>query len=825
MRLVPQSLRFALRQLWDKPGFSSGVILTLALAIAATTAVFSLVEGILLRPLPFREPDRLVLLGDHIGNIGENTPVTAREIGTYTSATSAFSSMGAYIPAGYELSGPTAPETIRAARVTASTFPTLGVNPIWGRVFTDAEDRAAHPLAVLSYSMWLDHYHRDPHVIGTSIDLDRKAYTIVGVMPRDFEFPLLTGRLDRVQLWVPMSLTADELSDGSAALWGYHMVARLKDGITLAQAAGDANRVAMQIMRNFPAHLSALRIEGRVRPLREYAVADSRPLLRTLFLAVCVVLVIACINVAGLLLLRAIRRRREYAVRLALGAGASVIIREAVIEGLILSLAGGLLGLCIAAVVIKSTVYLLPETMPRIDSVAIDARVISFAVIIAVLTGIACSLAPTFAALRTNLIENLKEGACITSEASHAWLRSALIVFEIGIALVLLTVSGAFIRSLQKMQAVDPGFRPDHVLIASYRLPINQYPTHGSVDTFKRETVRRLSAKPGVIAVGLAIALPASGGSPGADYMIEGQLIDKWTAKFARFSSTSADYFRAMSIPLLAGRYFTETDSKTAPLVAIVNESLARRAWPGQSAIGKRFHIGNPSSGLPWLTVVGVVADTKLGSRDEPSAEQWYTPEEQPAALGGSSDPGQKLPAPANGYIAVRSVLAPEQMIHTLRAAVAEIDPMLALRQVRPMTEAISNVEAPRRFNTDLISAFALGALVLAVIGIYVVIAFSVSLRNQEIAIRMALGAQRTNIARLVLNSGMKLALLGCALGVLGSLAASRIVQAFLFQVSPTDPFIYLGAVVMMVLMALLVSVIPATRAASENPVNALRST
>jgi predicted permease len=821
MRRLPQDLRFAFRELWNKPGFSLGIIFILTIGIGATTAVFSLVEGVLLRPLPFRDPDHLVILGDHIGKSEAIIHVTAREISAYASATAAFSSMGGYILTNFELSGTGTPEAIHAARLTAGVFPTLGVNPILGRVFTEQEDRSRQPLAVISYALWINRFHRNAQAIGASIDLDRKSYIIIGVMPRNFDFPLQPGRLAKAQLWVPMSFTADELSEDSAA-WAYRIVGRLKDGVTLARARSDVERVAMQIMSSFPPTISALHIEGRVAPLRDYATVNSRPLLRTLFLAVCVVLVISSINVAGLLLLRTIRRRREHAVRLALGAGPTVIVRQTVLEGLVLSIAGGVVGLALAAAVIRTTVYFLPETMPRVDSVAVDARVSIFAIAIAVLTGIVCSLTPAFAALRTNLVENLKEGTRATGDTSHAWLRSALIVFEIGIALVLLTVSGALIRSFQKMQAVDPGFDPEHVLVAFYRLPLNHYPTQEAVNTFKHALLQRFSSKPGVAAVGLTMSVPASVGFAGADYTVGNRPVDKWKMEIAMFSTTYGDYFHAMGIPLLAGRYFTENDNASAPLVVIVNQSFARHVWPGESAVGKRFHIGNPKSGLPELTVVGVVADTKIGSRDEPSQEQFYVPQEQPAAL--DSNLKAKLPEPDSGYVALRSVLPPEQMIQTLRSTVAEIDPLLALQDVKPMTEAVSNIESPRRLNTDLISAFAFVALVLAVIGIYAVLAFSVSLRSSEIAVRMALGAQRGNIARLVLISAIKLAGAGCALGVLGSLGALRIVRAFLFQVSSTDPLIYLTGVLIMVVMALLASAIPAARAASVDPIVALRS-
>jgi predicted permease len=821
---LAHDLRFAVRQLRKAPGFSLTVVLTLALGIGATTAIFSLVEGILLRPLPFSDPDRLVLLGDHLGG-GPNTPVTAREIGTYSKATGAFSSLGGYITAKYELSGAATPEEIPAARLTASVFPTLGIRPLLGRVFTQQEEDGDQPLAVISYALWLNRYHHDPHVLGSSIDLDRKAYSIIGVMPRSFEFPLQDGRLDQAQLWVPMSLTPDELSDDHASSWGYHMVARLKDGVTLSQAARDADRVARQIMSDFPASMAAIHIQGDARLLRESAIADVRPLLHTLFFAVAIVLLIACVNVAGLLLVRAIRRRREYAVRLALGARSSIIIRESVFEGLALSVAGGLLGLALAATGIRTALHLLPESMPRVDAISMDATVAAFALLLSLASGVLCSLAPTFAALRTNLTQSLKEGAQTgTGGSSHAWLRSALVVSEIAIALVLLTVSGAFLSSFQRMRAVDPGFRPDHVLVAGYQLPLQQYPTDVSVDSFNKAVVDRLSSKPGVIAVGIANVLPASGFSVRAAYTIEGQPMGSWKLKFAQFAITYGDYFRAMGVPLLDGRTFTIEDRYNTPLVVIVNQSMAKHSWPGQQAIGKRMHVGNPKKGLPWATVVGVVADIKLGSRDEPSDDQWYTPVQQPATLGGSESPG-KLTSRAGGSIALCSDLPPERMIQTLRSTITEIDPLLALEQVQPMNDAISNVEAPRRFNTGLITAFAVGALLLAITGIYAVVSFSVSLRTHEIAIRMALGAQRTGIARLVLISGATLALIGCGLGVLGSLAVSRLVSSFLFEVSATNPLIYIACVLMMMLMALLASALPATRAASADPIDALRST
>jgi predicted permease len=824
MAAFSQDLRFAFRQLRKAPAFTLTVVLTLALGIGATTAIFSLVEGILLRPLPFSNPERLVLLGDHLEGGVSATPVTAREIVTYSTSTNAFSSMGGYITGSYEVSGGAVPEEVNAARFTAGVFPTLGVRLILGRVFTREEEETHQPLAVISYALWVNRYQSDPHVLGTSIALDRKIYSIIGVMPRSFQFPLEDGLLDQSQLWIPMSLTPDELSDQHAGFWGYQMVARLKEGVTLAQAAQDADRVSKQVMRDLPTAQSAVAIRGDVTPLLEYDVAEARPMLRTLFLAVSVILLIGCINVAGLMLVRAIRRRSEYAVRLALGARSGVIIRESVLEGLFLGAGGGLLGLAFSAIAIRTTLHLLPESMPRVDSISIDATVAAFALLLALATGALCGLAPAFTALRTSLTETLKEGAGTGTGASiHSWLRSALVVSEIAVALVLLTISGAFLRSFQKMRAVDPGFRPDHVLIAGYRLPLQQYSTQASSEAFERAVVDRLSGVPGTVAVGITTAVPASGGFGETAFTIEGEPTASWKLKFAMFATTYGDYFRAMGIPLVDGRYFTEDDRSDSPLVIIVNQSMAKHAWPGQRAIGKRMHVGSPKNNLPWVTVVGVVADTKMGSRDQPSDDQWYTPTAQPASLNGTEYAG-KLTDAAGAYITLRSALPPEQVAQALRSVVAKVDPMLALEQVQAMQEALSNVEAPRRFNTDLITSFAAGALLLAITGIYAVVAFSVSMRTREIAIRMALGSQRTGIARLILFSAARLAFLGCVLGVLGSLAASRLVSSFLFEVTATDPLIYIAAVLLMMLMTLVASAIPARRAASADPINALRS-
>jgi len=818
-----QDVRLALRQMRRAPGFYLTAILTLALGMGATVAIFSLVEGILLRPLPFADPEKLVIVGDHLGN-GPNPGVTAREIATYESATTAFSSMGAFVGTSYEVSGGATPELISGARLGAGVFSTLGVAPVLGRVFTRHEDQGHAPVAVISYALWTNRYHRDPNVVGRSIELDRKAYSIIGVMPQSFEFPLVPGRLNQAQVWVPLSLTADELSDKNVGAWMYRMAARVKDGVTREQAAEDAHRVSEQIMREFPPSMAAIHIRGDALSLREQAVATTRPVLHALFVAVLVVLAIACANVAGLLLVRAIGRRREYAVQVALGAPASAILRQSIVAGLMLGIAGGAMGVGLASVALRTALHLLPDSLPRVDSVSMDPAVLIFAVALAIATGALCSAAPAFAATRAGVIENLKEaGRSGAGAVSHSWLRSFLVVAEIAIALVLLTTAGCFLRSYQKMLAVDPGFRPEHVLAASYQLPLEQYPTQNSVDNFSRDVIDRLNAKPGVVAAAMTNTLPTGNSGGLAAYTVEGQAAATWKLTFAAFVITDGDYFRAIGIPLLAGRYFTPDDRADTPLVVMVNEAMAKHCWPGENALGKRIHVGNPQKGYPWATVVGVVGNTVLGPPDTPVADQWFMPLEQPAILyGAAAQP--TLVQPAGGFVVLRSSLEPEQMERVLRSAVSEVDPRLALEHVASMKEEMANVEAPRRFNTDLMTSFATIALLLALTGIYAVVAFSVTLRAREIAIRMALGAQRRGIARMVLLSGVKLALTGCALGVAGSLVVSRLLVAFLFGVSATDPLVYGATIMTMLAASILASAVPANRAASADPAEALRA-
>ena len=823
-----QDLRFGVRTLRKSPGFTAVAVLMLALGIGATTAIFSIVEGVLLRPLPFPDPDRLVILGDvlegsHCASCADSS-VTAPDIRNYMRDTQSFSHLGGYRGRLFELSGTGDPAAVNATRMSGEVFAALGVPPLLGRTFTQREDEEQQQVAVLSYGMWRSRFHGDANVLGSKILLYRKPYTVIGVMPRDFEFPLNPGHVNQSELWLPLSLQPEEFTAGSASSWNSRMVGRLKPGITAEQAQSDAERVARETMRDYPAYMRSLRIHAVVTPLREDTVEQARPLVRTLLFAVIVVLLIACANLAGLLLVRAIRRRREIAVRLALGARAATLLRQAIVESMVLSIAGGAIGLALAALAVRVGVSLLPETLPRVNEIGLDWPVVLFALGLALLTGFLCGLAPAFAAIRTSVNESLKEGGRAgTSGSGHSRLRSALVVAEIAVALTLLAASGLLLRSFQRMRDVKLGFRPDNTLAALYVLPQQRYRTQSAIDEFTKTLLNDLEQLPGVDAVGITSFLPAAGNNWSIAFTIEGYVSPKGAElNMAAMSLVESDPFEALRIRVLRGRVFTESDNANSQLVAIVNRKMAERYWPGQDPIGKRLRRGLPDTSTPWMTVVGEVDDVKLGSPDAETMPQVYQPITQTVASEGVLASVGELSA-ADGWIVLRSRMAPEQMEDTLRSTVRKIDPQLPLYQMQTMEHAISKSEAPRRFNTVLISSFAIAAVLLSVLGIYAVIAFSVALREQEMVVRMALGCQRSGVILLILSSGARLAAVGCGLGLLGAVAASRLLRSFLFEVSPFDPGVLALSAIAMLLLALAASALPARRASSTDLMLALR--
>jgi putative ABC transport system permease protein len=827
VRSLTDDLRYTVRQLRRSAGFTLAAVLILAIGIGASTAIFSIVEGVLLRPLPFPQSDRIVAITDMLYGVtpdgsSVDAGVTVQDFHNYTRYAQSFAALGAFKPTTFQLSGASDAAFVHSARISSSVFSVLGTSPVLGRVFTQQEDEQRQRVAVLSYATWVSRFQADERIIGTKIYLERDPYIIIGVMPRSFEFPLVPGHLGRSELWVPLSLSQHEL--GQVGSWNLNMIGRLKPEVSLGQAQDDAERVAQETMRNYPASLRNIRIGVRIRSLKEDAVVEARSLLHILFLAVVVVLAIACANLAGLLLIRAIRRRKELAVRLALGAPAIALVRQAMLESLTLSIAGGIAGLGLAALSIQVGISLVPETIPRINEIGLDARVAGFSLLLAIITGLVCGIAPAFAAMHTGVNSALKDGGHTGSmSGGQGRLRSTLVVAEIAVAMVLVTASGLLLRSFQQERAVNLGFLPDHTLTGSYGLPEKQYGTQVAIDGFDDGLLRRLRQLPGVDAVGIASLLPASGEKDNSGFVIEGGVHANGSTLFGAWpSQILGDYFQAMGIPLVRGRVFNEDDTMTSQLVAIVNRKLAEQSWPGQNPIGRRLRWGTQTSKTPWMTVIGEVEDVKQSTPDGETMMQIYQPWSQNNLSYGEFVSPTDLMA-NYGNIVLRTGLPPEQMQSALLATVRSIDPQLPLNNVQTMEHAVSETEAPRWFNTALISFFAIDALLLAALGIYSVIAFSVTLREQEMAIRMALGAQRSGILHLVLSSGVKLASLGCVIGLIGAMTTSHLLRAFLFKVSPFDPVVLMLSVATMLLLALAASALPAGRAAKTNPVQALR--
>jgi predicted permease len=575
MHRFDSELKLAFRQLRKSPGFTATAVLMLAFGIGATTAIFSIVDGVLLRPLPFPNSDHLVTLGDQVSNTdwGQHDPgpVTGPEVVIYPRDTRSFENLGGYGFMNFEISGIGKPVQINASRMTPSVFSALGVGPLMGRVFTAQEDQQKAQVAVLSYGTWKSRFNGDPHILGARILLDRKPYIVIGVMPRNFEFPLNAGHLNRCELWVPMSLTTQELSPEANGNWYLNLVGRLKPGITPTQAQSDAALVAQQIMRSYPPAIANFRIRPVVYPLQQITVVQTRPMLRMLFLAVVVVLLIACANLAGLLLVRAIRRQRETAVRLAVGASALTLLRQTMLESLVVSIAGGLLGIGLAALALAMGKNHLPETLPLMNQIALNWTVAGFALLLAILTGFLCGLVPGFVALRTNVNGSLKEGGRSGSVGGgHARLRSTLVVIEIAVALILLAASGLLLRSFNNMSAVDLGFRPDHVTTAAYALPQRQYSTQAQVDTFNNKLLLQLRQLPGVVSVGLTSTIPTTGDGI-ETFTVRGYVDSRGPDQTAAApSQVDGDYFKAIGIPLIRGRYFEDSDNANSQLVVIV---------------------------------------------------------------------------------------------------------------------------------------------------------------------------------------------------------------------------------------------------------------
>jgi putative ABC transport system permease protein len=818
-----QDLRYGLRQLRRNPGFTAVAVVMLALAIGATTSIFSVVYAMLLRPLPFRNPGRLVLIKENVNRVGNLINLPAPDVLTFARQSRTLDDVGGFLPVKIELSGTGEPEMIPAARLTAAVLPALGVNPVVGRTFNQWEDDHSVRVVVISYALWQSRFSGDPDVLGRRIDLNRQPYVVIGVMPRNFEFPLVPGKLGQAQLWVPMSFTPKERAD-VADNWQYGAVARLKPGVSLAQASEDVNSIAPKIQAEDNHGSVDLRLSASLVNLKEDTVRKAKPLIHILFGAAAAVLLIACANLAGLLLVRGLGKRREIAVRQALGASGFSLARQSLAESLIVSLAGGSLGLYFSWTGLRWWVHLMPSSLPRISGIRLNWPVAGFAVAITLAAGLFCGLMPALLAMHSDMNEGLKDGGrSVGVGGGQAAVRTGLVISEVAVALMLLAAAGLLLRSFERMRAVDPGFEAEHVVTASYGLPSTRYRTQQQVDQFHQALLRRLRDLPGVSSAALVSNLPIAEPNMDRFFVAEGYRPRRGAAYSHEAQAyVMGDYLRTMKIPLLRGRYLNHADTASSPLVVVVSRTLAERYWPGQNPIGTRIKWGiSPKSSLPWMTVVGEVANTKQGPLYSKDLNQVYQPLAQfPRSWG---DIAEKLGVHGQDMrIAVRTAVNPKSMEASIRRAVWSIDPQLAVSNMQTMERAISESNAPRGFDTAVLTAFAVCAVLLAALGIYGVIAFSVKARTQEIAIRMALGAQQDEIFGMVLAAGARLAIWGSAFGLFGALAVAGLLRSLLFDVSPFSPAAFAFAIACIMLVALVASFLPAYRATGVNPMLAL---
>jgi len=809
MNTLWQDLRYGVRILLKKPGFTLIAVITLALGIGANTAIFGVVNGVLLRPLPYPDADRLVMVwgklpGHGLNKLGASPP----EFSDYREQNSVFSSIACYASLGFNLTGTGEPERITGTFVSPGIFALLKIEPISGRGFLPEEDQPDHDqVVVLSYGLWQRRFSGNANVIGQSMTLNGRSHTIVGVMPAGFQFPDAT-----TDVWKPMSFTADDLSENQRGSHYLSVLARLGPGVTPPQAQTEIEAIAHRMQQEHPGLYEENSGWGATLVgLREDLVGDVRPALLVLLGAVGCVLLIACANVANLLLARALTRQREMAIRSALGASRWRVMRQLLTESWLLALAGGGLGALLAVWVTDWLVSLSPVEIPRLAEVRIDARVLGFTFAVSLLTGLLFGVAPAWQASQLNLNESLKESGKSTENRRSRRLRGALVAGEIAMASVLLVGSGLMLKSLYRLQHVEPGFNPENVLTMRLALPQSKYSEPPRQRAFFEQLLSKIELLPGVRDVGAVNFLPLSGTGNRRNFSIEGQPEPKLNLEFRM---ASPHYFRTLGIQLREGRFFDERDREDAPRVAIINETLARLFFPNEDPLGKRLKLGDVSSPFPWLTIAGLVRDVKHGGPEAETPPEMYVPYLQPLL------PNWNVPAM---FVAIRADAEPLSLVAPVRNKVQELDPEQPIYSVTTMEQLLAGVTAPRRFNTLLLAAFASLALLLTVIGIYGVMAYVVTQRTREVGIRMALGASRRDVLKLVIGQGTVLIGTGSAIGVIGSLALTRVMSGLLFGVTSTDPFILAAVPLLLAGVALGACFVPARRATKVDPMVALR--
>jgi putative ABC transport system permease protein len=800
-----QDLRYGARMLLKNPGFTLIAVLTLALGIGANTAIFSVINGVLLGSLPYPHPEQLAMVWCDNKRQGIPDDITSYpNFVDWRDRNKTFQGMAGVTDDTYNLTGRGEPEEIRAASVSPNFFQLLGVNPVRGRGFTAEEEQPGRDrVAILSHSLWQRHFGADPDILNKTILLSGEPNVVVGIMPPGFQFP------EKTELWKP--LAPDERMRGARSAFWLPIVGRFKPGVTRAQAQADLEVITTQIQQQFP-DMAGYGVN--VVPVLEQSVGFIRRALMILFVAVLFVLLIACANVANLLLARAAVRQREVSIRAAMGAGRRRIVRQLMTESMLLAVLGGALGVLLAWWGVKLLIGLSPADIPRLENIRLDGRVLLFTMGLSLLTGLIFGLAPALQTSQLNLSETLKEGGRTGGGGAGGRraqrIRGAFIVAEVALTLALLVGAGLLVRSFWRLQQVDPGFRPDHLLTMRLSLSGSNYATGAQAVSFFERLQGRLAALPGVVSASATtgVMLPKLANSAG--FTIEGRPRDPNEQGLELpIDTVQPNYFQTMGVQLLKGRTFTSQDTRESPRVTIVNETFARRYFPDEDPIGKRFTFGRPGPNTRWITIVGVVRDTKRQGVEQPiRIESWMPLAQRPS---GSME------------LLLRTTGDPLLLSNAVREAVWSIDRDLPIPIIRTMEQVMSERVAQRRLNMLLLGLFALVALILAAVGIYGVMSYTVTQRTHEIGIRMALGAQSGDVIGLVLKQGIALTLVGVAFGLIATFMLTRLMASLLFGVSARDPITFAAIAALLTGVALLACWIPARRATEVDPMVALR--
>lgn len=802
MATLLQDLRFGLRMLVAHPGFAIVALIAIALGIGANTAIFSVVNGVLLRPLPYKQPEKLAMVWLDNRRQGIHEDITSWPNFTdWRDQNRSFEGMAGYRTNVLNLTQQGEPEELRGARVTTNFFNLLGVSPALGRSFLSEEEAPGNErVAILSHGLWLRRFGANPSILNQQISLNAEQFTVIGVMPAGFAFPT------NVELWSPLALD-DRLRAARGSFW-LPVIGRIKEGVSLAEAQADMKVIADRLEQQYPQINAGYGIN--VVPLHEQTVGNLRRSLMVLLGAVTFVLLIACANVANLLLARAAVREREIALRAALGAGRWRIIRQLLTESIVLSFAGGLLGVMLAWWGIDLFIRFAPQDIPRLNEISLDRGVLGFTLLLSIATGVVFGLVPALQATKWDLVGMLKEGARSGQSNRAKRIRYSLVVVEIALAVVLLACAGLLIRSFERLQRVDPGFRTDSILTVRLRLPRTKYFEGQQAVTFYQQLIDQLKVLPGVETAGATSGILLPKLATSNVFTVEGRPADPTAEQLELpIDAVTPDYFSTMGIELKSGRFFNGQDGPQTQRVGIINETMAKRYFPNGEAVGKRYTFGQPDSNTNWITVVGVVRDTRRQGLREPIRIESFTPHAQ------SPSRAMEIVIHTNGD--------PKALARSVRERIRTLDTDLPIGAMTTVEEMLSETLSQTKLNTLLLGAFAAIALILAAVGIYGLMSYAVSQRTQEMGVRIALGAESGDIVRLVVKLGMSLALAGLACGIVGAFVLTRFMRTLLYDTGTTDALTFVTVPLVLAAVALLACWIPARRATRVDPMVALR--